>query len=184
MGTVAVLFADGFEEIEAITQVDLLRRAGLDVVAVGVTAKEVIGGHDIRVDTDMTVDELPADLDAIVIPGGDTGARNIAASAEAMELITRHMSAGRLVAAICAAPAVVLGSAGLLDAKRFTCYPGYENQVTGAHFSEDRVVVDGALITSRGPGTAAEFALAVIAKLVDEATARDLRKKTIQPAAE
>lgn len=183
MGTVAVLFADGFEEIEAITQVDILRRAGLDVVVAGVTAKEVIGGHDVRVDTDMTVDELPADLEAVVIPGGDPGARAIAADPVSMELITRHATAGRLTAAICASPAVVLAPAGLLAGKRFTCYPGYESDVSDGQFCEDRVVIDGSLITSRGPGTAAEFALAVVSALKGQATADGLAAKTIQPGA-
>ncbi|MFP4376438.1 MAG: DJ-1 family glyoxalase III [Spirochaetales bacterium] len=175
-----VLLADGFEEVEAITQIDFLRRAGIETVVAGVTGRDVIGGHDIRVNTDITLDEVMDDFDAIVIPGGATGAENIAADDSTVTMIKNALEAGTLVAAICASPGVVLGANGLLGDRRFTCYPGFEKHATTGHFSEDRVVVDGNLITSRGPGTAAEFAEAVVSYLVDDAAARDLHEKTLQ----
>ena len=181
MKRVAVLFADGFEEVEAITPLDFLRRAGVDAVATGVTARDVVGAHDIRVNTDITIDELTPDLDGVVIPGGTRGAENIAASAEAIKLITRLLQDGKLVAAICAAPGLVLGARGLIGERRFTCYPGFQEHATSGAFSEDRVVVDGNLITSRGPGTAAEFAEAIIGYLVDQDQATQIHDATLQP---
>ncbi len=175
-----VLLADGFEEVEAITQIDFLRRAGIETVVAGVTARDVVGGHDIRVNTDITVDEWNDGFDAIVIPGGAEGAKNIAADGPAMDLIRRAFQESRLVAAICASPGVVLGANGLLGTRRFTCYPGFEEYATGGTFVEERVVVDGNLITSRGPGTAAEFAEEIVRHLVGEDAASDLRRKTLQ----
>lgn len=183
MKRVVVLLADGFEEVEAITQIDYLRRADLEVTVVGVTGRDVIGGHDIRVNTDITVGELTGEFDAVVVPGGTLGAENIAASDLAVSLIRRTMETGRLVAAICAAPAVVLGEHGLLAGRSFTCYPGFENRVTSGSFSTERVVEDGNLITSRGPGTAAEFAFAVAARLAGEEGASMLRDQTLFSAA-
>ena len=182
MKRVAVLLADGFEEVEAITPIDFLRRAEVEVVVLGVTGEEVTGGHGIRVRSDLHVTAFSGELDGIVLPGGTAGAKNIAASDAALMLIRRCLSAGQLVAAICAAPGVVLGSHGLLEGRRFTCYPGVESGVSGAIFSEERVVVDGNVITSRGPGTSAEFALAIIRYLVGVEAAATLARKTLQPA--
>ena len=181
MKRVAVLFANGFEEVEAITPVDFLRRAGIDAITTGVTARDVVGAHDIRVNTDITIDELTSDLDGVVIPGGTKGAENIAESAEAIKLITTLLQGGKLVAAICAAPGLVLGAHGLIGERRFTCYPGFQENVTSGAFSEDRVVVDGNLITSRGPGTAAEFAEAIISYLVGQDHATQIHDATLQP---
>ena len=175
-----VLLADGFEEVEAITQIDFLRRAGVETVVAGVTGRDVVGGHDIRVNTDVTVDEWSGSYDAVVIPGGATGAENIASDEPSMMLIRHAFQEGKLVAAICAAPGVVLGANGLLGTRQFTCYPGFESQATGGTFVEERVVVDDGLITSRGPGTAAEFAEAIVTYLTDPQTARDLHLKTLQ----
>jgi 4-methyl-5(b-hydroxyethyl)-thiazole monophosphate biosynthesis len=182
MKRAVVLLADGFEEVEAITQIDFLRRAGIETIVLGVTGRDVVGGHDIRVNTDITVDEWADGFDAVVVPGGAEGARNIAANQEAMTLIERAMKDGKLVAAICASPGVVLGAGGLLGDHTFTCYPGFQKEATGGHFVEDRVVVDGRLITSRGPGTAAEFAEAIVTYLVGEDAAADLHRKTLQKA--
>jgi 4-methyl-5(b-hydroxyethyl)-thiazole monophosphate biosynthesis len=175
-----VLLADGFEEVEGITQIDFLRRAGIETVVAGVTGRDVVGGHDIRVNTDITLDEVMDDFDAIVLPGGATGAENIAADRSAVAMIQKALEGGTLVAAICASPGVILGANGLLGDRRFTCYPGFEKKATSGNFSEDRVVVDGNLITSRGPGTAAEFAEAIVTYLVDDQAARDLHEKTLQ----
>jgi 4-methyl-5(b-hydroxyethyl)-thiazole monophosphate biosynthesis len=181
MKRVVVLLADGFEEVEAITQIDYLRRAGMDVTVAGVTGRDVIGGHQIRVNTDVTVDELSGDWDAVVLPGGTEGAENIAADDASVALIRRVGDAGALVAAICAAPAVVLGTHSLIGDRKFTCYPGFETRVEQGSFCEDRVVVDGNLVTSRGPGTAAEFAFAIIEYLSGAADAEKLRDQTLTP---
>ena len=180
MKTVVVLLADGFEEVEATTPIDFLRRADIDVTVAGVTGRDVVGAHDIRVNTDITVDELTNTFDAVIIPGGKLGAQNIAANADAMALIRAQLLSGRLVAALCAAPAVVLGKHDLIGDRAYTCYPGFEDEVTGGRFSEDRVVTDGNLITSRGPGTAAEFAFEVIRALGDRATAELMHRQTLQ----
>ena len=182
MKRIAVLFAEGFEEVEAVTAVDFLRRAGLVVSMVGVTGKEVTGSHGITVTTDLEAVETEPGYDAVVIPGGMPGAKNIADSESARALVSSVSRAGGLVAAICAAPAVVLSSWGLLEGKEATCYPGYEKELRNASFSDKRVVVDGNLITSRGPGTAAEFAEAVIAYLVGKEEAEKLHKTTLQHA--
>ena len=191
MKRIAVLLADGFEEIEAITPIDLLRRAGAEVIIVGVTSEPatgglIAGGHGIRVGPDVGIDQVTngfmSSMDAVLVPGGTKGAENIAANERAMGLIRHCLDAGKLVAALCAAPGVVLGANGLLAGRRFTCYPGFETQVKDGVFSEDRVVVDGNVITSRGPGTAAEFALAVIRYLVGEEEASNLHQRTLQPA--
>jgi protein deglycase len=138
--------------------------------------------HGIEIGADRGIDDLPSEADAVLIPGGMPGAANIAKSGAANELIRRLHAEGKLVAAICAAPAMVLYPLGLLDGKRMTCYPGFEKELSKAHFSEERVVTDGTIITSRGPGTAAEFAEAVIAYLLDDSAAREIRIRTLQPA--
>jgi protein deglycase len=176
MRKVALLLADGFEEIEAITPANYLRRAGVDVYLTGVEGLSVTGAHNITFEADVTIEELPHDLDGVVIPGGMPGAANIAASKEALKLIKRIYNDSELVGAICAAPAIVLGAAGLLEGREFTCYPGFETQVKGARFSEESVVRDSNIITSRGPGTAAEFSLALVEYLVGKEKVKDLRQ--------
>lgn len=180
MKKACVLLADGFEEVEGLTPIDYLRRVGIDVRVVGVTGRDVVGGHDIRIDTDLTIDELDEDFDLLIVPGGGEGSKNLAASPEAVALIKRHFASGGLLAAICAAPALVLHRAcGLLQGRRFTGYPGTEKEVSGAIFVPESVVVDGKLITARGAGVAGEFSLALIAALLDEKTAQELAKKVL-----
>ena len=169
MKTACVLLADGFEEVEAITPIDYLRRAGIDVKILGVTGKTVSGSHGIKVECDLGSEGFSKDYDCVVVPGGGRGADNIAASPQAVFLIKRHFGAGKLVAAICAAPAVVLhGACGILQGKNFTCFPGLEAKVSLANFSEERVVVDGNLITSRSAGTAGEFSAAIVIALAGQ----------------
>ena len=177
---VAILLADGFEEVEAITPADFLRRAGLDVRLVGVTGRQVKGGHDIVVSSDMTLEELRGDPDVVVVPGGGKGAENLAASAPALALIRRMHADGKMIAAICASPAVVLHKAGILAGRRVTCFPGFEGRLTGCTFSEERVVVDGNIVTSRSPGTAAEFSLALVELLVGKEKAESIRDATLE----
>lgn len=175
-----VLLAEGFEEVEAVTPIDFLRRAGVETTVAGVGAREILGAHDIRITVDITVEESTGQYDAVVLPGGAHGARGIAADAASVELVRRALHDGKLVAAICASPGVVLGGHGLIGARRFTCYPGFESLVTGGTFVEERVVTDGNLITSRGPGTAAEFAEAIVSYLVGPEAALDLHRRTLQ----
>jgi 4-methyl-5(b-hydroxyethyl)-thiazole monophosphate biosynthesis len=177
---VAILLADGFEEVEAITPADFLRRAGLEVRLVGVTGREVRGGHDITVKADLMLAELGSDPDVVVVPGGARGAEKLAASTATLDLIRRLHAAGKIVAAICAAPAVVLHRAGVIAGRKVTCFPGFEKQLVGCTFSEERVVVDGNIVTSRSPGTAAEFSLKLVEMLVGEKKAEEIRAGTLQ----
>lgn len=170
---VVVFLADGFEEVEAVTPIDYLRRAGLEVCTAAVgKSRLVTGAHGIPVTADAALGELAEKgagfWDAVLVPGGMPGASNIAASKEAGALLKEMAAAGKWVNAICASPAVVLAPLGLLAGRRFTCYPGMEKQVTdaGARWSADRVVVDGNIITSRGAGTAAYWAVEIIGRLL------------------
>lgn len=180
MKKVALLLAEGFEEVEAITPADYLRRCGVDLILAGVTGKKVKGAHGIEVTCDVEAGQLSGELDGIVIPGGMPGSSNIAADEKSMKIIAAALDSGALVGAICAAPAVVLGAAGLIEGRRYTCYPGCENSFAGAEFSEDRVVVDGNLITSRGPGTAGEFSEALIEYLCGKEAREQIHIGTIQ----
>jgi 4-methyl-5(b-hydroxyethyl)-thiazole monophosphate biosynthesis len=180
MKSAIVILAPGFEEIEAVTPIDLLRRAGFAVTTAALgPGLAVTGGHGIVVQADCLVAACEQAADVVVVPGGGGGSKAIAASHAAGALITAHQQAGQLVAAICAAPVVVLEPLGLLKGKRFTCYPGMEGQGKSGQFSSGLVVADGRLITSRGAGTAGEFALAIIADLLGEAAAAKLRLETV-----
>lgn len=174
MKRACVLLAKGFEEIEALTPVDYLRRAGVEVTTLGVGGRLVPGARGVPVEADRSFEEAAGDTyDAVIIPGGMPGAKNLAENAAVVDFIRRHFAQKHTIAAICAAPAVVLhGACGILAGKRFTGYPGTESQVAGAVFTQGRVVTDGTLITSRGPGTAGEFAIAIASALVGEAAAR------------
>lgn len=168
MKTVCVILADGCEEVEAITPVDYMRRAGLQVVVAGLTSREVIGGHGIAIAADVVLDDVDDDEYAcVVVPGGGGGSKAIAANPTAVALIKRQAASGKLVAALCASPAVVLGQAcKILAGRRFTCYPGMEELVPEGRFEATRVVVDGDLITARAAGCAGEFAIAIIRALL------------------
>jgi len=173
-----VLLAEGFEEVEAVTPVNYLRRAGVEVTTAAISLfMTVKGSRRIKVDADTELAGLEggaAAWDAVIIPGGMNGAANIAACEEACKLIKDMAAAGKLVCAICASPAVVLSPLGLLAGKKFTCYPGMEEKVTGGTWSDDRVVVDGNIITSRSAGTSGEFAIAIIENLLDATAAKQI----------
>jgi 4-methyl-5(b-hydroxyethyl)-thiazole monophosphate biosynthesis len=182
---VLLLLAEGFEEVEAVTPIDYLRRAGIELTTVAIgESRRVTGSHGIPVEADTTLARFleqgaPA-LDAVLLPGGLPGAANLAASKETGALLNTMAQSGKIVAAICASPAMVLSPLGLLAGKRFTCYPGMEKDVDpAAQWSADRVVVDGNLITSRGAGTAAPFAFAVIAQLLSAAEAKKVSQAVI-----
>lgn len=182
MSKVAVLLAEGFEEVEAVTPIDFLRRAGVEVVTAGVGGVTVRGSHGITISADAGVESLESgDLDGVVLPGGMPGAANLAASPEVGRLVRSMIDSQKLIAAICAAPAKVLAPMGVLAGKRATCFPGDEvSFASDVTFSEERVVRDGDLITSRGAGTAAEFAEEIIRYLVDEKAASEVHRRTVQ----
>jgi 4-methyl-5(b-hydroxyethyl)-thiazole monophosphate biosynthesis len=168
MPTAIVVFAQGFEEIEAITQVDILRRADAEVELVGLDEMEVTGSRGVTVKMDRLLSESE-DVDLIALPGGSEGAKRLGQSSSLLHLLRRQLDSGKLVGAICAAPALVLGENGLLSGRRATCFPGFEDHFTDdAEYVIDTVVKDGNLITSRGPGTALPFALALARELVGE----------------
>jgi 4-methyl-5(b-hydroxyethyl)-thiazole monophosphate biosynthesis len=183
-----VFLAEGFEEVEAVTPIDYLRRAGIEVTTVSIGAAGaggervlVHGSHRVGIHADTTLKTLTAegkanaaDWDAVVLPGGGVGSENLAAQPGVGGFVKAMAEAGKLVCAICAAPAVVLAPLGLLSGRRFTCYPGMEDRVAGAEWTADRVAIDGNLITSRGAGTAGEFAAAIIGKLAGGAAAEQV----------
>jgi protein deglycase len=161
-----VVLAEGFEEIEAVLPVDVLRRAEIDVTVAGLTGISVTGAHGLTIEADMLFDEYMGIPDAIILPGGMPGAENLAGSPRLRALILSVDSGKKLVAAICASPALVLGPAGVLKNRMATCYPGLESNFPGdVKFSENEVVKDGNIITSRGPGTALAFSLSIVVAL-------------------
>ena len=163
---VYVLLGTGFEEIEALTPVDLLRRAGVEVRTVGLNGKIVCGGHAIGVEADMTIDELDtADAEMIVLPGGLGGVASIRGCDKALETVKAVAAAGKYVAAICAGP-TVLADLGLLTGVNATCYPGQiPNMKDALVVSNAACVTDGKIITGTSAGTAVPFALALIEAL-------------------
>jgi 4-methyl-5(b-hydroxyethyl)-thiazole monophosphate biosynthesis len=179
---VIVFLANGFEEVEAVTPIDYLRRAGIEVCTIAIGPdRTVTGAHGIPVLADATLSELakqgktaPAAWDGVLLPGGQPGASNIAASAAAGSLLTEFAAAGKWVCAICASPAVVLAPLGLLKDRGFTCFPGMEKGVSGGRWSEDPVVIHENIITSRAAGTAAVWAAAIIGKLLGEGEAKKI----------
>jgi protein deglycase len=171
MKRVLVPLAEGFEELEAVTIIDILRRAGIDVVVASLAGSPVTGSHGIRLAADTPLGALAEqDFDMIALPGGMPGADHLKKDPRIAEIVQRLHAAGRPVAAICAAP-MVLAAAGVLDGRRATSYPGFLKDADKATVVGDAVVVDGGIITSRGPGTALDFALA----LVEELGGRDAR---------
>jgi 4-methyl-5(b-hydroxyethyl)-thiazole monophosphate biosynthesis len=180
MKKACVILAEGFEEVEGLTPIDYLRRAGIEVHVLGLGGLKIQGSHAIQVTADASLDATHDDFDAVILPGGGKGAENLAASQVVTALVKRHFAAGKLVAAICAAPAVVLhGACGILAGRRFTGYPGTEAQVSGATFVADRVVQDGNLITSRSAGCAGEFSYAIVNYLAGETAADELAEKVL-----
>lgn len=174
MTRVLVPLAPGFEDLEATTLVDLLRRAGIEVVTAGLQPGLVQGARGMRVQPDATLDEaLGQDYDMVALPGGMPGAENLRNDARLIALLKKAAGAGKYTAAICAAP-IALAEAGLLDGKQATSYPGFVEKldIPGLQFSTAPVVVDGKVVTSRGPGTAMDFALSLIELLAGKA-ARD-----------
>jgi 4-methyl-5(b-hydroxyethyl)-thiazole monophosphate biosynthesis len=178
---VCLQLADGFEEIEAISIVDVLRRAEIEVQMVSIMGKkEVVGAHQIAVLADILFEDVNyAQMDMIILPGGGPGTKNMSEHRGLAAILTKAANDGMWIAAICAAP-TILGKLGLLEGKVATCYPGCEGQLTGADISSAvTTIVDGKTITSRGPGTSLEFALKIVEVLQGLAVANNLKKQMI-----
>jgi len=176
---VVVPLAEGFEEIEAVTIVDVLRRSGIQVETAFLEKNRVTGSHSITVAADKNIEGIAvSDYDCIALPGGMPGSANLRDDSRIVGLIRDMAAAGKLAAALCAAP-IVLGSAGVLAGKRATCYPGFEDQLGGAIHIPDPVVRDGNVITGKGPGCAIPFALELVAALAGAEAAAAL-KDTMQ----
>lgn len=175
-----IILAEGFEDIEAVAAIDILRRAGIDVTVAGLNSDRVKGARGTTVLADRELSEADADFDAVVLPGGMPGATNLANSPLVKSLITKMHQAGKIVAAICASPSVVLAPTGILKGKTVTGFPGMtENFGKDVVVKEDSVVVDQNIITSRGPGTALLFAFAIVEKLVGKEAADRVKKATL-----
>lgn len=180
MKKAAVLLADGFEEVEAFTAVDLLRRARVYVDTVSVSDEYTVhGAHGINVQTEDMFEEVNfADFDMLVLPGGQPGTDNLEKHDGVQQVVADFVEEGKYVGAICAAPSI-LGDLGLLKGKRATCYPGYEERLAGAVIAKVPVVQDGNVITSRGVGTAIAFGLKLVEVLEDKAKADEIAQSII-----
>ena len=171
----ALFLAEGFEEIEAITVIDVLRRAGVPIKTLSITSRlQVKGAHGIVVEADTTFDTVAMDdFDFLILPGGMPGTKHLGENKKLNDWLLAHAEKGGHVAAICAAPSV-LGRLGLLNGKKATCYPGFESMLQGADFTAAPVEVDGNIITANGPAAALRFALALVAELKGDCTAREI----------
>ena len=169
--------ADGFEEVEAIAPVDMLRRAGVEVKTVGVTGDVISGSHGIKVTPDIDIKDIVLDdtLEAVILPGGRPGATNLEENADVQKAIDFADANGKYICAICAAPQI-LGHKGLVKGKEAIAYPGFECELEGAIISEDYVVLDGNIITAKGAGVATEFGLKIVSVLKDAELADKIGK--------
>ncbi len=170
-----MFLADGFEETEAVAPWDILLRGGLEVKTVGVTGEFVTGAHNLRVKSDILVDEVEFDRgDMFILPGGMPGTTNLDENDMVKNFIKRAYDEGKFVAAICAAP-MILGKLGILKGKKATCFPGFEEYLEGAHLVREKAVKDTNVITSSGAGGAMEFGFMLLG-CFDEEKAKNVRK--------
>lgn len=173
---VYVFLAEGFEEIEALGTVDILRRAGLTVHTVGIGGKVICGSHGIAVTADLSEEESKqASPEAVILPGGLPGADHLEASQTVQQALDAAAANGAVIGAICAAP-FILGHKGLLKGKQAVCYPGYEAELTGASVRQEPAVTDGRIVTGKGAGAVFDFALALVSVLVSPEKAAQLRE--------
>ena len=179
---VYVFMADGFEEIEALTPVDLLRRAGVEVLLTSIypDRKAVKGARGINVTADISIQDFDADkADLIVLPGGMPGTVNLLECKALMDIVDDQNAKGKRIAAICAAPARILGTKGLVKGKKATCYPGLEDLLEGSTPVIETVVTDGNITTSRGLGTAVDFACELITLLCGKDKSDEIRSSVV-----
>ncbi len=173
---VYVFLADGFEEMEALAPIDLLRRVGVEVTTVGVGGTVIRGAHNVAFTADTDGEGLDfADVDCVILPGGMPGTTNLDESPMVEACLKVAAEKNAIISAICAAPSV-LGHKGLLKGKRATCFPGFEEDLTGAEYTGKPVEKDGNIITARGAGVALEFALCLVAEIKGEEEAKALRE--------
>ena len=173
MKKVYVFLADGFEDVEALIPVDVLRRGGVDVTTVSITDFPLVqSAHGVNIEADMMIEQCDfSDADLLFLPGGMPGATNLFENKDVCKAVVDHFAAGRKVAAICASPAVVLAPLGILDGKRATCYPGFEQALTESIYTADLVTVDGNVTTGEGPAAAFPFPYELLSQLVNKQTA-------------
>ncbi len=177
-----ILLAEGFEEIETITPIDILRRAGIEVILAGINPQDgcIQSTRGVWVRVDKRIEELPANFDACILPGGGKGAENLSKSDHVNSLISIMHKEKKIIAAICASPAVVLAPTGILEGKTATCFPGLQDRFpSSTQYREAPVVVDGTVITSRGPATALPFALKIVELLLDKTIADKISSATL-----
>ena len=173
--------ATGFEEVEALAPIDILRRGGIDAQTVIITGQRtVVGAHGVGVESDILFEEVKDFEQAalLILPGGLPGATNLRDHAELCRVLSAHAAAGKDLAAICAAP-LVLGHLNLVEGKRATCYPGFEKFLTGATYTRELVTVDGHIITGAGPAAALPFGYTLLARLRDAATADTIQRQML-----
>lgn len=172
-----LLLADGCEEIEALTPLDVLRRGGCEINTVGITKKQVVGAHGIEITADITPEEVTGPIELLILPGGIPGADNLDASPAVSRFIEKTLSDGGHLAAICAAP-YVLGKRELLKGKKATCYPNerFVSQLLGATVTKDPVVTDGNITTAIGMGAASAFAIRLLSLIKGEETAKEVSR--------
>lgn len=179
---VLIPIADGTEEIEAVCIIDVLRRAGAAVTVASVGALQITASRGVKIVADVLIGDCRGErYDLIVLPGGLPGAENLRDSPALTEILKAQKQAGRWLAAICAAPAVVLASHALLDGRAATAHPAFVDQLENKARSNERVVVDGRCVTSRGPGTALEFALQLVALLYGDDKAHEVAAPMVMP---
>lgn len=179
MPNALVILSPGFEEVEAITIIDLLRRASIDVTTVGLKSKLITGSHDIPVAADLELSNVNhTDFDVLILPGGQPGTNNMKANPTIIKWIQERHSEGQWIAAICAAP-TILHTAGITENLKLTSYPAVRDVFNRSVYSEERVVIDNHIITSRGVGTAIDFSLVIIANLINQKTADDIKDKIV-----
>lgn len=183
MSKIGIFMADGCEEIEGLAVVDIIRRAKLEITMISISStKNITGSHGICFLADTMKEEVTfADLDGIVLPGGMPGTLRLGEDITVNGVVKQFAREGKLVAAICAAPSV-LGAAGILEGKKATCHPGFEEKLTKAEFVEEEVVRDGNIITSRGMGTAVAFGLEIARYFTDDEMVEELRKALVYRA--
>ncbi|OVE73410.1 hypothetical protein BVX93_01740 [bacterium B13(2017)] len=175
-----MILAPGFEEIEAITPIDALKRAGIEITIAGLNDIEVKSAREVIIKADCLLDDVSDDFDAVILPGGGDGAKNLAASEKVKELVLKQNEQAKIIAAICASPAVVLHPLGILSMKRMTCFPGCEENLDpDVFYMMDSVVVDDHLITSDGPAHALEFSLMIIKALLGDEMYQKIGKATL-----
>ena len=172
MAKVYVFLADGFEDVEALIPIDVLRRGGVEVVTISTTVFPLVeSAHGVNIEADLQFDQVDySDADLLMLPGGMPGASNLFAHEGVREVLLNQYKAGKKIAAICASPAVVLAPLGILDGKRATCYPGFEKALEKATYTGDLVTVDGNVTTAEGPAAAFPYAYELLTQLVDKQT--------------